>query len=224
MRIVLFDIDGTLLLTGGAGLRALRAVFLDLFGVEDASVGIEFHGRTDPWIIQSMARKWLDRELDAGEFDDLRVRYLERLEHFLHEVPDFRVLPGAAELVGELARDATVSLGLATGNFEPAARAKLRRAGLHGHFAFGGFGSDSEDRDELTRLAVERGRRHAGGDVPVFVVGDSPRDVGSARAAGVPCLAVATGNASRQDLEAAGATWALESLEDPRARSILGLR
>jgi phosphoglycolate phosphatase-like HAD superfamily hydrolase len=223
MRVILFDIDGTLLLTGGAGLVALRRVFSGLHGVADAVDGIEFHGRTDPLILDSIARRWLGRPLDEAEMEAVVEGYLDQLEACLREAENFRVLPGAAELVEELSGRQDIVLGLATGNLEPAARAKLRRAGLGGRFGPGGFGSDSPDRAELTRLAVQRGRAVAGARAEVVVVGDTVHDVRAASAAGVPCLAVATGNASAGALAAEGAEWAVPSLEEPSVREILGL-
>lgn len=221
MRIILFDIDGTLLLSGGAGLKALRDVFRRRFGIEDAVEGIEFHGRTDPQILDSIAHRHLGRDLSADERAGLIAEYLEGLERFLDESP-YRILDGARELLDALAARDDVLLGLATGNVEPGAWAKLRHGGLDGYFGFGGFGSDDPDRDRLTCMAVERGRARAGNGAPAVVVGDTIHDVRSARAAGADCLAVATGNASRGDLEAAGARWTVPTLADPVVREILG--
>ena len=222
MRVVLFDIDGTLLLTGGAGLAALTRAFQDLHDVENAADGVEFHGRTDPLILDSIARRTLGRPLAEGELAELFRRYLDHLPAALVDRP-FRVLPGAAEVVRALHLQDGVLLGLATGNVEPAAWAKLRRGGLDAFFAFGGFGSDSADRAELTRLAVERGRERAGTEADLILVGDTIHDVRCATAAGVPCLAVATGNASEETLLAAGARWAVPGLDDPAVAGILRL-
>ncbi|MGQ0720188.1 MAG: HAD family hydrolase [Candidatus Eiseniibacteriota bacterium] len=224
MRIILFDIDGTLLLSGGAGLEALSRAFRSRYGLRDAASGIEVHGLTDPAILRGIARSRLARDLADDEMTDLTGLYMEALPEVLAGTGSrFRVLPGAREAVEGLARREDVALGLATGNFEPAARAKLQRGGLHGYFAFGGFGSDSESRVELTRLAVERGRRAAGADAPVLLVGDTVHDVRCALAAGAECLAVATGNASEATLAAEGAHWVVPSLESSRAREVLGL-
>lgn len=224
MRVFLFDIDGTLLLTGGVGLETLQRVFRRRYGLPHAVEGIEFHGRTDPLIIRSIARKWLDRELTAEELSSLSDDYVRCLEEVLSERPSrFRVLPGARELVEALHADGQAVLGLATGNFERSARAKLRHAGLERYFAFGGFASDSEDRLELTRRAVERGRSAAGGDAPVLVIGDTIHDVRCAVTLGVDCLAVATGNAPEEVLAAAGARWTVPTLESPAVRRIVGL-
>jgi phosphoglycolate phosphatase-like HAD superfamily hydrolase len=222
MRIILFDIDGTLLLTGGAGLDALSCAFRDLYGVDGAAAGVEFHGRTDPLILHSIAERHLARTLSAAELDAIVARYLEHLPRTLAERP-FRILPGVTDLLEALSARGDVVLGLATGNFEPAAWSKLRRGGLDGYFSFGGFGSDHADRAELTRLAVSRGRRIAGDGASALVVGDTVHDVRCAHAAGAACLAVATGNASRDVLSDAGAEWAVETLADPVVRDALGL-
>ncbi len=222
MRVILFDIDGTLLLTGGAGLAALTSAFQDLHAVENAADGVEFHGRTDPLILDSIATRVLGRPLAPAELDELFRRYMAHLPAALAERP-YRVLPGARELVEALHASGEALLGLATGNVEPAAWAKLARGGLDGFFTFGGFGSDSADRAELTRLAVERGRARAGADAEVLLVGDTVHDVRCAAASGVPCLAVATGNASEETLAAAGAARTVATLADPRAAEFLGL-
>ncbi len=221
LRVILFDIDGTLILTGGAGILALRKVFSERFGVDDAVQGLDFHGATDPLILDAIARNHLGRALDSREEAEVIRDYLRYLTLSLQET-SFRVLDGAPEIVEDLAQTEDVILGLATGNFEPAAWTKLRRAGLDAFFGFGGFGSDHPDRDELTRIAADLGRERAGDpDVPVIVVGDTVRDVRSARAAGADCLAVTTGNADAKTLTAEGARWVVPTLSDPEVRRIL---
>ena len=222
MRLVLFDIDGTLILSGGAGMKSLAQTFEELFALPNAADGIPFHGHTDPIILQAMARRSLGRELTAAEFERVLERYLAILPKRLATSQGFRVLPGARELVETLSAAGDFALGLATGNFEPAAYAKLRRGGLDRHFRFGGFGSDSSDRVELTRLAVERGREFAGAALPAIVVGDTIHDVRCALAVGANCLGVATGNATVEELLAAGANWAVPTLADPQVAGILG--
>jgi phosphoglycolate phosphatase-like HAD superfamily hydrolase len=224
LRLILFDIDGTLVLTGGAGLEALRRVFREAYDIANGVDNVPFHGLTDPVIFQAIARKRLDRELEGPELERMRESYLDQLDGILERgETEFRLLPGAREVVEELSVCEDVVLGLATGNFERAAIAKLKRAGLASYFDFGGYGSDSHDRIELTRIAQERGRERAGRDAPVIVVGDTVYDVRSALAVGASCLAVATGNASVESLRAEGAHWAVSGLTDPSVRGILGL-
>jgi len=223
VRLVLFDIDGTLLSTGGAGLVALRMAFDELHDLPDAVEGIEFHGLTDPIILASIFRRHLGREASPDEMERAIDGYLRHLPGCLAEAEGFRVLPGVLPLIEELAAREDVVLGLATGNLEEAANVKLARARLEGHFGPGGFGSDDADRIELTRLAVERGRARTGADSEAIVVGDTVHDVRCAHAVGVPCLAVATGNASPATLREAGADWTVGTLEAPEAREALGL-
>jgi phosphoglycolate phosphatase-like HAD superfamily hydrolase len=223
VRLVLFDIDGTLLLSGGAGLLALERAFAELYGVEDAARGVEYRGLTDPVIVQSIARARLARELDEAEFAAVVECYLRHLADTLRESVGFRTLPGARELVRELFERDDVALGLVTGNFEPAAWRKLERAELRDFFSFGGFGSDAADRAEVTRIAVRRGRSRAGANGRVVVIGDTTHDVTSAARVGIPCLAVATGNATVDELRAAGAQWAVSGLADPLVREVLEL-
>lgn len=223
MRLVLFDIDGTLLLTGGAGISALTTVFREMHGIEADLGQVPVHGQTDLAIIHGIAQSWLGRELLEAEIEQLIVRYLPLLEERLKESPGFRVLPGVGALLDVLASHSEVTLGLATGNLEPAAFAKLRRAELDRYFGFGGFGSDSRDRAELTRKALERGRRIAGEHAEAIVVGDTVHDVRSAHAAGAYCLAVATGITTEAQLAAEGARWTVPGLDDPRVFEILGV-
>jgi phosphoglycolate phosphatase-like HAD superfamily hydrolase len=221
--VILFDIDGTLLLTGGAGTSSLARVFEEMFEAKGSIEGVAVHGQTDPAIIQAISRRWLGRELSEDEIARLVERYLIHLEERLAASTTFRVLPGAHAIVEALSSREDAVLGLATGNFEPAAYAKLRRAGLERYFPFGGFGSDSIDRSELTRRGVERGRAIAGADAPALVIGDTIFDVRSGRAAGAQVLAVATGNASQEELVAAGADWTAAGLDDPLVARVLGL-
>lgn len=223
MRVILFDIDGTLLMTGGAGISALATVFREMHGTEGDMREVPVHGQTDLAIIHGIAQNWIGRELEDAEIEQLIARYLPLLEVRLRQSQGFRVLPGAGELLESLSLRNDVALGLATGNLEPAAFAKLRRAELDRFFGFGGFGSDSRDRAELTKMALQRGRRIAGENAPAIVIGDTIHDVRSALAAGASCLAVATGITSEAELAAEGADWTVPTLDDPRVFEILGV-
>src|SRR5206468_10407455 len=128
-----------------------------------------------------------------------------------------RVLPGVEETLHRLA-DADYLLGVTTGGMEAAAHIKLARANLNHYFCFGGYGSDSTDRTELTRRAIERGGRLLGGHLDpaeTLVVGDTPHDVDAAHGAGAPAVGVASGRSTKQDLEAAGADFVLGSQTEP---------
>jgi phosphoglycolate phosphatase-like HAD superfamily hydrolase len=223
MRIMLFDIDGTLLLSGGAGLRSIRRVFGERFGVPIVTEGMKVHGLTDLIILQSIATRSLGRELPEDELAVVCDEYVTALVEELETGDGFRLLPGAREVVSALARRGDTLLGLATGNIERGAYAKLRRGRLDGFFAFGGFGSDSADRAELTRLAVERGRERAGPETPALVIGDTTHDVRAALAAGAECLGVATGISSEDELRKAGARWSVPDLAHRSVSALLGL-
>jgi phosphoglycolate phosphatase-like HAD superfamily hydrolase len=200
--VFLFDIDNTLLYTGGAGSAAMNAAFERMFGVPDGFAGIEFSGRTDRFILQG----GLDgagieggAEKHIGAFTSL---YYDLLPASL-EQRDGYLMPGFPELLGALAQ-AGATLGLATGNFRQAAAIKLDYFGLSGYFAGGGFGDDSLERGDVVRDAV---RAAANGAPPedIVVIGDTPHDVASALSNGVLAVGVATGTYSQHDLRASGA-------------------
>ena len=214
---ILFDIDGTLISSGGAGAESWRLAFDDLYGVP-ADIG-EYTdaGMTDPEVGRLTFRKVLGREPDAREFARLLGRRNELLTTTVAESNGYRVLPGVKELLPRLCRDGYL-LGLTTGGVETAAHIKLERAHLNRYFHFGGYGSDSMDRTELTPMAIERASRILGGRPlgrdDVLVVGDTPLDISAAHGAGVTGVGVATGHYDKQELVDAGADYALRSLEE----------
>jgi phosphoglycolate phosphatase-like HAD superfamily hydrolase len=228
--LVLFDIDGTLLLTPGAGRRAITAAMADR--MIDATVwgGIRFDGKTDPQIVREM----LEAAGDASAGDPLAVteileRYLVLLEVELARTADrTRVLPGVSTLLDRLDAEADVVLGLLTGNIARGAGLKLRSGGLDpARFRVGAYGSDSSHRPDLPAIAAERaapifGRVPAG--ETVIIVGDTPADVTCGRAIGARAVAVATGSYSVSDLRDAGARTAFEDLSETDAvlEAILG--
>lgn len=220
MPLLLLDIDGTLLLTGGAGRASLNRAYADLFGVADAYEGIRPDGKTDDAILREMHERATSNPLQAGALAQLRDRYIA---YFLAELPcgeRFRVLPGARELLAALSQRPDCCLGVATGNYEATARAKLARAGLAQHFPFGGYGSDSEDRTEIVRQAIRRGQAHAGMTFErqdIVVVGDSVQDVRCAKRLGARAIAVATGSTSAEALAAEQPDRVLKNLQDPEA-------
>ncbi len=219
--IVLFDIDGTLLDTSGTGIRALNRMVLELFGLKDAFEGYSFAGRTDLGIIRDAFQRNFQRHYTPEELDTCLGTYLRYLEEELsrpgHKV---KLLPGIPDTLGPL-RDAGVHLGLATGNLRQGAALKLKAAGIDQYFAFGGFGSDHEDRALLTALAAQRGREHAGlHDLPgqsVLVIGDSPLDIKAAHGAGLHVLSVCTGWNGPEELGSLGPEHLLVDLSNARA-------
>lgn len=212
MKIVLFDIDGTLLTCGGAGKRAVELAFLQVVGREDI-LDFSLGGMTDRGIMRAGLRNagWKENE---NTVDRLIEVYLENLPELIRDSPNYRVFEPAAELAYLLAAQ-SFTVGLGTGNVEAGARIKLARAGLNSLFEFGGFGCDHEIRDEVLRAGATRGRSRAG-DLDVVVVGDTPRDIYSARAIGATCVAVATGGHSVQELSSHEPQLCVPSLDDPR--------
>jgi phosphoglycolate phosphatase-like HAD superfamily hydrolase len=215
-RAVLFDIDGTLISTGGASDRAWGRAIRELYGV-DFDVGAHTgRGVPDPEVGRQVLEQILEREPTVPELAaamQLRLRYLpEEVE----ASPGYRVEPGVVELLDALGAEG-VLLGLTTGNVEGAAHVKLARANLNHYFTFGGYGSDAADRTELTRTAVARAKRIAGDGMPdsaIIAVGDTPRDVEAGHGAGIRVVGVASGEYGVEELREAGADWAIASLEE----------
>ena len=210
MHVCLFDIDGTLILSGGAGKSALEAALADEFGIPRLHDDISLSGRTDRAILLEM----IDRHgLDASADTARRIlqSYLRHLPTHLR-VGDGRVLPGILDLLAHLSRREDVVLGLLTGNVRAGAHIKLTHFGLWDYFGFGGYGDDHVDRDDVARAAWKEAQaRHALRVAPerVWVIGDTPLDIRCARAIGARAVAVATG-------------WhALEELADHRPDLLL---
>ena len=223
MTIVLFDIDGTLIRTGGAGSRAMNRAFEDLFGLSGAFDGIPMAGRTDKRIVEDAAAR-AGLALGTQGWQRFRSRYFERL---LEALPEHghrnRVLPGVQPLLEALAArpmGKDVFVALLTGNCERGARIKLEHFDLWRFFPCGAYGDDVRDRDELFAVAIERARvRGAPHVLPqdVLVVGDTELDVACAAAAGARSVAVATGSSNADALRQSGADVVFEDLSDTAA-------
>jgi len=210
----LFDIDGTLIDCGGAGRRAMTRAFYEVYGVADAFRGDTFTGCTDIEIFKRGVHRHLKREATLEEQGAFFERYLEYLEEEVQNAQRYRVMPGVEDVLKGLSQRPNCVLGLCTGNVEKGAYIKLRRSNLLGFFSFGGFGSDSEDRTELTRLASERAKRWAGRDVEPIVVGDSSHDYYAARENGFKVALVATGYTSRGVLKGLKPDFFFSSFSD----------
>lgn len=220
-KLILFDIDGTLVLTGRAGLRGMNRAIEEVFGAANGLEGIPIAGRTD-WAILADAVRRFDRELDPSLLDDLRARYVAALAEEIQHRGEGRkeVLPGIQPLLDALHVQEDVGLGLVTGNFIDGARIKLGHFNLWRYFGFGGFGDDASDRNLLVPFAVERARALGVGPVPpshVVVIGDTPADVQCAHAVGATAVAVATGSSSVEELRATGARFVFPDLGDHEA-------
>jgi phosphoglycolate phosphatase-like HAD superfamily hydrolase len=214
--LLLFDIDGTLLRAEDATRQAIIKTFRDIFGIENPIQNFSFSGRTDPGIFRDVALKSLGRPIGDGEYQTVADRYLSFLPGELKRCA-FRLMPGVARLLSELSRRTDVILGLETGNIEPAAYLKLKRGDIDHYFSFGGFGSDSEDRTELIRVAIERARKLNNGaiaDENIFVIGDSPHDISAGKNTGASTIAVGTGRSDKEKLLAESPTGYLPDLSD----------
>jgi phosphoglycolate phosphatase-like HAD superfamily hydrolase len=213
---VLFDIDGTLLVTGGAGAVAWQRAFRELHGI-DANIEEHTHaGMTDPEIAAIVFREVIGRDGSEAERAEAIAGYLGHLEDAVNESTGYRVMPGIEATLARLAGQG-VLLGIVTGNIESAAHIKLARGNLNRFFAFGGYGSDSGDRTELTRRALERGGEVVGAPLDpaaTIGVGDTPRDVSACHGAGIRVAGVATGSYGVEQLREAGADWALATVAD----------
>ncbi|HEY8173477.1 MAG TPA: HAD family hydrolase [Dehalococcoidia bacterium] len=222
--LILWDVDQTLLYTGGAGGLAMRRAFEQLYGVADGFARVEFSGRTD-WSILKTALEHHGFLNGDSSFDHERARFQEAyyalLPQTLVEI-EGRVMPGVPELLRAFA-DRSVKQGLATGNFRKAAFMKLDYFGLDGYLHEGGFGDDAEVRADLVRVAIDR---MSNGTKPsvIWVIGDTPLDIEAAHANGALALAVATGQRSVEELRADGGDIVLKDLSDTDAvlRELLG--
>jgi phosphoglycolate phosphatase-like HAD superfamily hydrolase len=221
--VLLFDVDGTLIHSGGAGRRAIERAFEEAHGRRDACASFSFAGMTDRAIVRA-GLSAIGHPVDEAEIDRVIAVYLGLLEREVAEERRFRVNRGVAGALDEACARARTAVGLGTGNVRQGARVKLDRVGIHGRFRFGGFGCDSEDRAELVRIGAERGAALLGSplaDCRVVVIGDTPRDVAAARAVGADSLAVATGPFDVEALAGAGATRAFADLAAPGALAFL---
>jgi phosphoglycolate phosphatase-like HAD superfamily hydrolase len=219
-RLILFDIDGTLVLTGGAGGRAMARAFEEVFGLQHGMASISMAGRTDAWIVAQMAANH-GLACTPDIFERFHQAYIGHLTEEIHKPgPQKGILPGVREVLEALAAHSGAHLALLTGNFERGAQIKLEYFDLWRYFAAGAFGDRTHDRNSL--LATALARVAAGGGPAItpaetVIVGDTPLDVAVAIAGGARSLAVATGSYDAAALRASGADVVVEDLMDVEA-------
>jgi len=219
-KLLLFDLDWTLIYTGGAGVRALDHAFEKLFKIPGAMKQVSPDGKTDPAICREMVRVHLKRDPWEGEIEALCRGYVERLKVEVPAAEGYRVLPGIPQLLEALTARGEIWMGLGTGNLEEGARIKLARADLMRYFRFGGYGSDAESRPDVLRRAVQRGEALAGRRFSareVVVIGDNIRDVEAGKAIGAITVAVASGPMPREELAKTSPDHLFKDLSDTQA-------
>ncbi|MEX2152349.1 MAG: haloacid dehalogenase-like hydrolase [Gemmatimonadaceae bacterium] len=222
MKLVLFDIDGTLLLSDGAGRRAIHRALREVFG-GTGPADYHFDGKTDPQIVRELMRfaGHGDERIDA-DMTRLLARYVDCLHEEL-AAPGHRpyTLPGVPRLLDALERESNVILGLLTGNLEVGAKAKLEAVGLDPRrFRVGAYGSDHEQRHELPAIARDRTKRQLGIDVAgasILVIGDTPADLTCGQSLGAGAIGVATGRFSTDELARHGPLAVFADLSDTDA-------
>ncbi|MGA1874435.1 MAG: HAD family hydrolase [bacterium] len=215
--LLLFDVDGTLLISGGAGNRSLNRALQQRYGISEAMKSIIPDGKTDPAIIREIFKNNLHREPCSKEISDICRLYVKYLQEEIMISAGYRLLPGIFPLLEKADQTSGIFLGLLTGNLKRGAEIKLERSRLNRYFPFGGFGSDSEDRHKIARLAIFRGRKYAGQRIPlnrVFIIGDTLHDIRCARSAGAKVLAVATGSTPLEELASHQPDYVMEDLSD----------
>ena len=215
--VFLFDIDGTLVASSGAGKRAVHGAVERLYG--RAPEDFPYDGLTDRAIVRACVES-VGGGATEGAIDAVLEAYLELLQETVARAAGYRTHPGVHAALDAAESLPASAVGLGTGNIERGARVKLARVGLHERFAFGGFGSDAEPRAELLAVGAARGAARLGRPMEacrVVVIGDTPRDVAAATAIGAQCLAVATGGASLEELRATEAEWVFPTLDAPGA-------
>jgi phosphoglycolate phosphatase-like HAD superfamily hydrolase len=216
MHVCLFDVDGTLISSGGAGKAALEAALASEFGIDHLIEKLQLSGRTDRAITRDIFQLHAIEETPAN-WQRLIEGYLRHLPRCLATFKG-RVLPGIKALLEQLSSREDVALGLLTGNVRAGAKVKLGHFGLYDHFSFGGFGDHHLDRDDVAREALAEVRQRLNGHCDtsrIWVIGDTPLDVQCARAIGARSLAVATGWHSLEELAGHQPDLLLADLADP---------
>ncbi len=217
MKILLWDIDGTLIRSGNAGHRAMNAAALAVFGLQDAFTNFDFGGRTDPWVLDLLCRQH-GLEAPPDRVERFYAVYVDSLRRELHN-PRALTCAGIREILALFHSNAGTTQGLLTGNIVAGAKVKLEHFGLWDYFPFGAFADDSGERNQLGPIALERARRHLDrADLKpsdLVVIGDTPHDIACARAVGAHAVATATGGFTYDELEAHRPDLLVRDFADP---------
>lgn len=206
MKVLLFDIDGTLIRGGGAGRLALNKAAMNLYGCPNACSELSLAGRTDLYNFGAAYKKATGKKPTRAAVERLHQEYLRELPRFVRKAirsKTYHVPPGLKRLLKRLSRERSVLLGLGTGNMEKGARIKLEPSGFNAYFLFGGYGSDAFHRHLLLKKAVARAKKLAHSPFSsddVYVIGDTPFDVSAGKKAGYRTVAVGTGYSEWKDL------------------------
>lgn len=214
-KLLLFDIDGTLILSGGAGLRGMNRAFEQLYGTTNILDGISLAGRTDNKIMMDAYKK-AGIPFSVDELDRFKKAYFEFIREEVNaDGTNKRTMPGITELLPQLAARGNVHLALLTGNWEKSGRAKLGCFDMNKYFPFGAFSDDSSEREELAPVAMQRFEQRIGERVnpeQVYIIGDTPGDIHCAKPHGVISVAVAAAAHSAADLRPHDPDYLFEDL------------
>ncbi len=217
--VLLFDIDGTLITTGGTGRKAIERAVAETVGCPVQPFGFSFGGMVDPVIVRQGLEQ-LEVTPTEALIQSALSRYVGLLEEEVRVAAKFGVHVGVVEVLEAVSGQEGVAVGLGTGNLEAGARIKLERVRLNPYFAFGGFGSDAASRPELIRRGAQRGADSLGVPLEVcrlVIIGDTPKDIHAAHENGGECVAVSTGGVPADELQRCSPEFLFESLADPRA-------
>lgn len=224
VKLVLFDIDGTLIRSGGAGVRAFEKTFTEIFGLKDATKQMKFAGRTDVSLVREAFRLF-DVDPSEGNFRRFFEHYPKFLDELLHTSVG-GVCEGITRMIEELKRvPEKPTLGLLTGNVRRGAELKLSYYKLWHHFTTGAFADDHEDRNCIAGVAKQRGEELVGRELrgeEIVVIGDTPLDILCGQSIGARVLAVGTGEFGRAELAKTNPTWAVDHVGQIEVRDLLG--
>ena len=219
-RLILFDVDQTLVSLSGSSAKALNSAFEEVHGIPDVFRGMTFAGGLDLPLMKEMYRKWqliTQESEDMPDLSDVKSTYFDHLANVLDSWTSGHICPGVSTLISSLASEPSVQLGLQTGNFRESAFIKLRKFGLNSYFEDGGFGGEHLDRTAVVASAITACQESSGrtySNNQVFVVGDTPSDIKAGHANHVRTLAVATGHYSADELGEHHPTYLLRDLSD----------